>query len=97
MKIEAIGEIPVRITNFINPHYFNFKLHNVMAMDPEAEKALRRLQMTSHQMDRHQYKQDDMVVAFIPQWDKWIRAEIDFLIEKTFGPTEYVIWCTDYG
>lgn len=88
-------KFPIKITNFINPHLFHFKLDHC-EFDTDELVARHAIEVKSAYPDGCQPKEDDMVLAYIGAWDKWVRAEIDMVLEEGLT-TAYVIWCSDYG
>lgn len=95
-------EFPIKITNFINPHLFHFKLDNVIIgrADGDVEKELEKHAKSegwSHPTG-YQPKEHEIVCAHIVDWNKWVRAQVDVIFDLEKGPSKkYIIWCIDHG
>lgn len=98
-KVTDDKKFPIKITNFINPHLFHFKLENIIGQfDAGIEQQLKDNSEKAQWEYPNGYpaKQNEMVAAYIVEWDKWIRAQIDSILEHSNGK-QYVIWCLDHG
>lgn len=92
----------IKITNYINPHLFHFKLDNIIVgqTDIDVENELAKYTNEarwSHPTGYHP-KEHEIVSAYIMEWRKWVRAEIDVVLDLDSGPgKQYIIWCLDHG
>ncbi|XP_031626476.1 uncharacterized protein LOC116342844 [Contarinia nasturtii] len=90
---------PIKITNFINPHFFHFKLESIVGQfDTDTEAQLKENAEKCTQKDKAGYMPeiDEIVAAYIVPWKKWCRAQIDLVLQE--GKThKYVVWCLDQG
>lgn len=95
-------KFPIKITNFINPHLFHFKLDNIIVgqADIDMENGLAEYAKEaqwSHPVGHHP-KENDLVCAFIVDWRKWVRAVVDVVFDLTSGTCkQYIVWCLDHG
>lgn len=99
-KMEKRKENPkfaIKITNFINPHLFHFKLEHIVGQsDLDIANCL---QENAEKVDiKYGYRplEGETISAFIPPWNKWVRAQVDLILNEN-GSNRYVIWCLDYG
>lgn len=85
----------VEVTQFIDPNLFFFK-----CISPFGEKTPeweRDLQMAiQNEIPGYNGKTNEMVAIFVPEWQKWVRGEVDLVLREFDGP-KYIVWCTDYG
>lgn len=89
----------IKITNFINPHLFHFKLDDALGqLDADTQKLLAKTVDETKLSFRAGYnpKQDELVLAFITEWNKWVRAQVDLILEER-SIKRYVLWCMDDG
>lgn len=90
---------PVRIVHFINPHCFHFKLDDMVgAAEQQIDEALKEMYECQTKKCRAEYEpqEGEMVAAYIPTWNRWMRAQVDKVL-LTGDSREYVVWCMDYG
>lgn len=92
----------IRITNFINPHYFHFKLDNIIVgqMDADLEKELEQYVNDVRWAYRtgYQPKEHELVAAYVVEWRKWVRAQVDMVLDLASGPAKQcIVWCLDHG
>lgn len=89
----------IEVTNFINPHLFHFKLENIVGrVDTDIQIRLKKHAEAKQWEYSNGYRpqQDEIVSAFILEWGKWVRAQVDVILNE--GQTkQYVIWCMDQG
>lgn len=86
----------LNIVNFVNPHFFHFKINTSNVLEQKIESLL-DLELKQQNKEHIYYlpKLSEFVAAFIVPWNKWVRAQIDSKI--IFDSQKYVIWCMDYG
>lgn len=85
----------IKIKTFINPHLFYFQLENACGQSStENDEIIEKKAETCDQIAGYQANVGEMVLAYIQEWSKWIRAEVDSIL---ISGKEYVIWCTDHG
>lgn len=93
---EKIERFPIKITNFINPHLFQFKLENIVGQfDIDIEQKLRQ-NADEGASAGFNPEQGATVAAYIIPWGKWVRAEVDLILEES-KTLQYVVWCMDHG
>ncbi|XP_055319176.1 uncharacterized protein LOC129576961 [Sitodiplosis mosellana] len=93
---EKIERFAIKITNFINPHLFQFKLENIVGQfDIDVEQKLRQNAEKCAAAGYHP-EQGAIVAAYILPWGKWVRAEVDLILEENHT-LQYVVWCLDHG
>lgn len=93
------NKFPIKITNFINPHLFHFQLNNIIGqtdIDDKLAKYVSEIRW-SHPSG-YQAKELEMVTAYIVEWQKWVRAKIDVILDlDSISGKQYIIWCLDHG
>lgn len=91
-------EFCIKITNFINPHMFYFKMENVCGqVDAEIEgKLMENASEMYKNRKGYQPTKREIVSAYVPEWGKWVRAQVDLILEESFSQ-QYVLWCLDQG
>lgn len=95
-------KFPIKITNFINPHLFHFKLDNIIVgqTDIDVENQLADSVNAAYLSHPKGYnaKERELVSAYIIEWRKWVRAQIDVILDLDSGrDKQYIIWCLDHG
>lgn len=98
-KVKDDTKFPIKITNFINPHLFYFKLENIIGqLDTEIEHQLKQNseKVKWEYPSGYNAKQHEMVAAYVVEWGKWVRAQVDLILEQT-NNNQYLIWCLDHG
>lgn len=96
---EGDSKFPIKITNFINPHVFHFKLENIVGQaDEEIENALAEeaKQMQWRYSTGYQPKLNEIVSVHVLEWSKWVRGQIDLILDE-YNCKQYVVWCLDQG
>lgn len=100
---EADDEYNIRITHFVNPHQFYFKYEDDL-FDPALIELEKQIHMCATAKRKQQsstksweLKKGDKVAVLSKAWTKWIRAEIDEIVEKLNGEIEYTLWSIDHG
>lgn len=100
---EADDEYIIRITHFVNPHQFYFKYEDEL-FDPALIELENKIHMYATAERKQQsstksweFKKGDNVAVLSKAWTKWIRAEIDEIVEKLNGEIEYTLWSIDHG
>lgn len=88
-------DFSVQITQFIDPHFFFFKLLNPFG-EKNAEWETELALAVQNDIRGYNAKINEMVAIFVPDWNKWVRGEVDYLMHEIDG-TKYIVWCTDYG
>lgn len=92
----------IKITNFINPHLFHFKLDNIIVgqtdVDVENEVSKHAQESRwSHPTGYHP-KEHEIIAAYVLEWRKWVRGVVDVVLDLDSGPgKQYIIWCLDHG
>lgn len=100
MDAEANPRFLIKITRYINPHKFFFKLeYNLSQFEKNIEDIL-TIYGTKHR--RHGYKGyapkvDEIVVVFMQPWNKWIRAKCDYIAEFAQSDSKFILWSLDDG
>lgn len=92
-------EYPIKITNLISPSSFYFKLENLMGtMEMDISDILKEEAAKMQPMFPSGYapKENETVMVYVPEWSRWIRAEVDEIINSPFTP-RFIVWCLDYG
>lgn len=93
------GKFAIKVTNFINPHLFHFKLENISGqMDAEIESELMKdaKQMLWKYSTGYHPKKDEILSGYVMEWSKWVRVQVDLILEESHG-LQYVVWCIDQG
>lgn len=95
-------KFPIKITNFVNPHLFHFKLDAGVAgqaiVELENEVAKHANKMRSIYPFEYYPKEGEIVSAYIEEWGKWVRAAVDVVFDlDSQRYKECMIWCLDYG
>lgn len=88
---------PIKITNFINPHWFSFKLD--AKLDTEINECIDNYvsEIGSYSSVDGELKIGDIVLVFEMSWNKWVRATVDLVIKQINGGHSYIVWLMDYG
>lgn len=83
----------IKITNFINPHLFHFKLENIIGQfDMEMEDRL-KVCAVKQRGEKIVGEKKEYVLAYIVTWNKWVRGQIDLVLDDK----HYIVWCIDQG
>lgn len=85
----------IKITNFINPHLFNFKLDH-SDFDTDEILAKQAAEISSEYPVGYHPQLHQAVLAYIPTWKKWVRAEVDMIFGEG-SKKRYIVWCCDEG
>lgn len=86
-------QFSIKITNFINPHLFHFKLENIIGQhDMEIENRLKE-SAAKQRGEKIRGEKNEHVLAYIVAWDKWVRGQIDLAL----GDKQFIVWCIDHG
>lgn len=100
MDAEAKPKFLIKITRYLNPHKFFFKLeYNLSKFEKDIEDIL-TIYGTSHR--QHGYKGytpcvDEIVVVFMQPWNKWIRAKCDYIAQFVSSEPKFILWSMDDG
>lgn len=89
----------IRIVHFINPHHFYFKYDYMYgSLEDEIDDLLNRsvMSQSGQNSDGYEPMENEIVVAFIPAWSRWIRAQVDAVINDG-DSSGYVVWSLDHG
>lgn len=89
----------INVTNFINPHMFHFKLENLVGLqEADIENQLAKYANAKNWelINGFTPKQNEIVAAYILEWSKWVRAQVDLIIEEN-QEKQYIVWCIDQG
>lgn len=89
----------VRIVHFINPHHFYFKYDYMYgSLEDEIDDLLERSVKldTGKSSEGYEPKVDEIVAAFIPPWKRWIRVQVDAIINDG-DSNNYIVWSIDHG
>lgn len=98
-KNEQNKSFQIKITNFINPHNFYFKLENLMSVrEQEIGEKLKNYANANRMKYITGYEPNinEDVVVHIKMEMKWLRGKVDAIL-KQYDGTEYVVWCVDHG
>jgi hypothetical protein len=88
----------IRITHFVNPHLFYYKLDEFNAdLDNLEEEILNELTDNTCETNNFQPESGDVVAFLHKRWSKWIRVVVDKVLECTTADAVYVLWAIDYG
>lgn len=92
-------EFPIKITNLISPYSFYFKLENLMGtIEMDISEILKdeaaKLQLKFQ--SGYQPEENETVMVYVLEWSRWIRAEVDEIINNPSN-VRFVVWCLDYG
>lgn len=100
MDAEAHQRFLIKITRYINPHTFFFKLeYNLSQFEKDLENKF-TIYGTSRR--QHGYKGyapsvDEIVVVYMQPWNKWIRAKCDYVAEFVSSEPKFILWSLDDG
>lgn len=94
----------IRITHYINPHLFWFKLQSSYLYNEELFNLETSLQnhaqhlLRSRQYAQHGYRPElyEIAMAMHKTTNKWIRVKIESVGENLDGMV-YVLWAIDHG
>lgn len=95
------AEVAIKITHYINPHQFYFKFDDGPS-EFELQGQTRLDEYCNKQWDlnrNHELKKNNIVAAYVPAWNKWVRAVIDDVLQYNYSASEtnYVLWAMDEG
>lgn len=97
----AKQKFAVKITRYINPHKFFFKLDRKLS---EFEQSISEILATHCEPYRriaswtgYEPRIGETVIVFMQPWNKYVRAKCDFIAEFVLAEPTYTLWALDDG
>lgn len=98
--MDAKSKFLIKITRYINPHKFFFKLeYNLSEFERNIENILTIYGTSSRHNGYKGYAPSvgEIVVVFMQPWNKWIRAKCDYIAEFELSEPKFILWAMDDG
>lgn len=97
---KKMNKFPIKITHYINPHKFYFKLeYGFSEQNSELTKRLEEyaLHKCGQYLTGYKPSIGEIILVFVQPWNKWVRANVDSIATFQNDAMKFILWALDDG